>query len=57
MMTAVTAVTVTLDPESIHFVGRLRPLVDEVLPEVRRRLGNRLPTVPRLRAPAQVLGL
>jgi hypothetical protein len=34
---------VTLDPESVFFVGRLRPLVDEVLPEVRRRLGTSLP--------------
>jgi predicted NBD/HSP70 family sugar kinase len=57
LVTAVTAVTVTLDPESIYFVGRLRPLVDEVLPDVRRRLDNRLPTAPKVRAPAQVLGL
>jgi predicted NBD/HSP70 family sugar kinase/biotin operon repressor len=57
MVTAVSAVAVTLDPESVYFVGRLRPLVDEVLPEVRTRLGQGLPIVPELKAPTQVLGL
>jgi predicted NBD/HSP70 family sugar kinase len=55
-VTAVSAVTVTLDPESVFFMGRLRPLVDEVLPEVRRRLDKSLPTVPAVKAPTQVLG-
>ena len=57
IVTAVSAVAVTLDPESVYFVGRLRPLVDEVLPEVRRRLDGRLPTVPEIRVLTQVLGL
>ena len=38
-------------------MGRLRPLVDEVLPEVRRRLDKSLATSPEIRAPQQVLGL
>jgi predicted NBD/HSP70 family sugar kinase/biotin operon repressor len=57
IVTAVSAVAVTLDPESFFFVGRLRPLVDEVLPEVRRRLDKSLTTVPEVKAPTQVLGL
>lgn len=57
MVTAVSAVAVTLDPESIYFVGRLRALVEEVLPEVRVRLGQCLPSVPRLAVATQVLGL
>jgi len=57
IVTAVSAVAVTLDPESVYFVGRLRPLVDEVLPEVRRRLDKRLTTVPEVKAATQVLGL
>jgi predicted NBD/HSP70 family sugar kinase len=57
IVTAVSAVAVTLDPESVFFTGRLRPLVDEVLPEVRRRLGTTLPTVPEVEAATQVLGL
>jgi len=57
IVTAVSAVTVTLDPESVFFVGRLRPLVDEVLPEVRRLLDKSLATAPELKAPTQVLGL
>lgn len=57
LVTAVAIVVVTLDPESIFFVGRLRTLVEEVLPEVRKRLGERLPVVPRLTAATQVLGL
>lgn len=56
-VTAVSAVAVTLDPESVFFMGRLRPLVEEVLPEVRRRLDRSLPTVPEVKAPMQVLGL
>ncbi len=55
--TAVSVVAVTLDPESIYFVGRLSPLVEEVLPEVRKRLGHNLPAVPRITAVSQVLGL
>ena len=57
LVTAVSAVAVTLDPESVYFVGRLRPLVDEVLPEVRRRLDKSLTTVPEVKAATQVLGL
>ena len=55
--TAVSAVAVTLDPESVFFTGRLRPLAQEVLPEVRRRLDKSLTTVPEVKAPTQVLGL
>jgi len=55
--TAVSAVVVTLDPESVFFTGRLRPLAQEVLPEVRRRLDTSLSTVPEVKAPTQVLGL
>jgi predicted NBD/HSP70 family sugar kinase len=57
IVTAVSAVAVTLDPESVFFVGRLRPLVAEVLPEVRGRLDKILTTVPGVKAPTQVLGL
>jgi predicted NBD/HSP70 family sugar kinase/biotin operon repressor len=57
IVNAVSAVAVTLDPESVYFTGRLRPLVDEVLPEVRTRLDKSLPTVPEVKAPTQVLGL
>jgi predicted NBD/HSP70 family sugar kinase len=57
LVTAVGAVAVTLDPESVNFVGRLRPLVDEVLPEVRRRLDETLTSAPEVKAPEQVLGL
>lgn len=57
LVTAVSAVAVTLDPESVYFVGRLRPLVEEVLPEVRRRLDKSLTTVPEVKAAKQVLGL
>lgn len=57
MVTAVGAVAVTLDPESVYFVGRLSPLVDEVLPEVHRRLAHSLPTAPEIRVVSQVIGL
>lgn len=57
IVTAVCAVAVTLDPESVYFVGRLSPLVDEVLPEARRRLAQSLPTVPEIRVVPQVIGL
>lgn len=57
IVTAVGAVAVTLDPESVYFVGRLSPLVDEVLPEVRRRLAHSLPTAPEIRVVSQVIGL
>ena len=57
IVTAVGAVAVTLDPESVYFVGRLSPLVDEVLPEARRRLAQSLPTVPEIRVVSQVIGL
>lgn len=57
IVTAVSAVAVTLDPESVYIAGRLRPLVDEVLPEVCRRLEKSLPTVPEINAVTMVLGL
>ena len=57
IVAAVSAVAVTLDPESVFFTGRLRPLVDEVLPEVRSRLDITLTTAPEVTAPTQVLGL
>ena len=57
IVTAVGAVAVTLDPESVYFVGRLSPLVDEVLPLARRRLAQSLPTVPEIRVVPQVIGL
>ena len=57
VVTAVSAVAVTLDPETVFFTGRLRPLVQEVLPDVRMRLDMTLTTVPEVKAPAQVLGL
>lgn len=57
IVTAVGAVAVTLDPESVYFVGRLSPLVDEVLPEARRRLAQNLRVVPEIRVASQVVGL
>lgn len=57
IVTAVAAVAVTLDPESVYFVGRLSPLVDEVLPEAGRRLGQNLPVVPEIRVVPQLIGL
>jgi predicted NBD/HSP70 family sugar kinase len=57
IVTAVGAVAVTLDPESVYFVGRLSPLVDEVLPEARGRLAQSLPIVPEVRVEYQVAGL
>ncbi|NYD78307.1 ROK family protein [Arthrobacter cupressi] len=57
IVTAVGAVAVTLDPESVYFVGRLSPLVDEVLPEARRRLAKSLPVVPETRVASQEVGL
>jgi predicted NBD/HSP70 family sugar kinase/biotin operon repressor len=57
MTTAVSVVAVTLDPKSVYFVGRLQPLVHEVLPEVRARLDQILSAVPQVTAPPQVLGL
>ena len=57
IVTAVSAVAVTLDPESVYFVGRLSPLADDVLPEARRRLAHILPSVPEIRVVPQVLGL
>lgn len=55
--TAVSAVAVTLDPDSVYFVGRLRPLVDEVLPEVRQRLAKSLTAIPEVKVATQVIGL
>lgn len=57
IVTAVSVVAVTLDPESVYFVGRLRPLVDEVLPEVRGRLDPSLPAVPEIRTVPHLIGL
>jgi predicted NBD/HSP70 family sugar kinase len=57
IVTAVSAVTVTLDPESVYFAGRLRPLVDEVLPQLRERLDRSHPTGPEIKAVTHVLGL
>ena len=48
VVAAVCAVTVTLDPEAVYLVGRLQPLVEEVLPEVRGRLDQSLTTVPEV---------
>lgn len=57
IVTAVSAVAVTLDPESVYLAGRLVPLVDEVLPEVRTQLARSLPAVPKISVVTQVLGL
>ena len=57
IVTAVGAVAVTLDPEFVYFVGRLSPLVDEVLPEARRRLAQSFPIAPEIRVVPQVIGL
>ena len=57
IVTAVSAVAVTRDPDTVFLVGRLQPLVEEVLPDVRRRLGDTLPAAPEVKAPTQVLGL
>jgi predicted NBD/HSP70 family sugar kinase len=57
IVTAVSSVAVMLEPESVYFVGRLRPLVDEVLPEVRSRLDQNLPAVPEIKAVTHTLGL
>jgi predicted NBD/HSP70 family sugar kinase/biotin operon repressor len=57
IVSAVSGVVVTLDPESVHVVGRLQPLVEEVLPEVRGRLDDILTTAPVVKVPTQVLGL
>jgi predicted NBD/HSP70 family sugar kinase len=57
IVTAVSVVAVTLDPESVYFVGRLRPLVDVVLPQVRGRLDQSLPAVPEIRTGPHQIGL
>lgn len=57
IVTAVSVVAVTLDPESVYFVGRLRPLVDIVLPQVRGRLEQSLPAVPEIRTGPHRIGL
>ena len=56
IVTAINIVAVTADPESVFLVGRLQPLVDEVLPEGRKRLDTCLRVAPQVTAPAQVLG-
>ncbi|WP_020638969.1 ROK family transcriptional regulator [Amycolatopsis balhimycina] len=57
IVTATSAVAVTLDPETVYFAGRLCPLVEEVLPEVRSRLGRILPAAPEVKVVTQVVGL
>jgi predicted NBD/HSP70 family sugar kinase len=57
IVTAVSVVAVTLDPESVYFVGRLRPLVDVVLPQVRERLDQSLPAAPEIRTVPHQIGL
>ena len=57
IVTAVSAAAVTLDPDAVYFVGPLRPLVGEVLPEVRTRLGQSLPTVPEIKTSTQEIGV
>ncbi|MFI1508808.1 ROK family transcriptional regulator [Streptomyces sp. NPDC020597] len=57
IVTAVSVVAVTLDPESVYFVGRLRPLVDIALPQVRARLDQSLPAVPEIRTGPHQIGL
>ncbi|MFJ8467948.1 hypothetical protein [Streptomyces swartbergensis] len=57
IVTAVSVVAVTLDPAPVYFVGRLRPLVDVVLPEVRERLDQSLPAVPEIRTGPHQIGL
>ena len=57
IVTATSAVAVTLDPETVYFAGRLSPLVEEVLPEVRDRLERILPLAPEVKAVTQVVGL
>ncbi|MBT2519468.1 ROK family protein [Arthrobacter sp. ISL-28] len=56
IVTAVGAVAATLDPESVYFVGRLSPLVDEVLPEA-RWTGAKTSHRPEIRVVSQVIGL
>ncbi|NGO42689.1 ROK family transcriptional regulator [Streptomyces ureilyticus] len=57
IVTAVSVVAVTLDPASVYFVGRLRPLVDVVLPQVRERLDQSLSAVPEIRTGPHQIGL
>lgn len=52
LLTAVSVVTLSYDPEVIVFNGRLLPLVDRVLPELRAGLAGQLPAVPDLRVTA-----
>ncbi|MFG2471457.1 ROK family transcriptional regulator [Streptomyces canus] len=57
IVSAVSVVAVTLDPESVYFVGRLRPLVEVVLPQVRGRLDRSLPAAPEIRTGPHLIGL
>lgn len=52
LITAVSVATLSYDPEVIVFNGRLLPLVERVLPDVRARLAGQLPAVPDLRVTA-----
>ena len=52
LVSAVSVVTLSYDPEVIVFNGRLLPLVERVLPELRAGLAGQLPAVPDLRVTA-----
>lgn len=56
LVTAVTTVGVTLDPDRVYFVGRLQPLVEQLLPGVRAQLKRTLGAVPRIEAIPLVIG-
>ncbi|MTD52453.1 ROK family transcriptional regulator [Amycolatopsis pithecellobii] len=48
VIAAVGVVAVTLDPATVLFTGRLAPLVEKVLPQVRDALASALPIVPAI---------
>lgn len=52
LLTAVSVATLCYDPEVVVFNGRLLPLVERVLPELRAGLAGQLPAVPDLRVTA-----
>ncbi|MFF6804528.1 ROK family protein [Streptomyces sp. NPDC012616] len=49
---ATSVATLAYDPQVIVVQGRLQPLVEQVLPELRERLSHVLPAVPELRPSA-----